>query len=145
MRPWIFLGRIHSGITLWEFEESEKLIWGVKDRSAWNLPKDHLVAYETAQNRIAQPEDWPTRYTPSIITDTAPLILWPKFNWHTRPFFIYSHREEAMPYQFNQFNSGEELDPIRHPDPRHLETDRPVGFPDRRSQGKDRDSGGLRL
>ena len=23
---------------------------------------------ETAQNRIAQPEDWPTRYTPSIIT-----------------------------------------------------------------------------
>jgi hypothetical protein len=35
---------------------------------------------ETAQNRIAQPEDWPTRYTPSIITDTAPHILWPVFH-----------------------------------------------------------------
>jgi hypothetical protein len=29
-----------------------------------------------APNRIAQPEDWPTRYTPPIINETAPHILW---------------------------------------------------------------------
>ncbi len=40
---------------------------------------------------------------------------------------------------------GAGLDPLRHPDPRHTETDRPLGFSDRRSQGKDRGSGGLRL
>ena len=29
---------------------------------------------DTSPNRIAQPEDWPTRYTPSIITDTASIF-----------------------------------------------------------------------
>jgi len=36
------------------------------------------VTGETVKKRIAQPEDWPTRYTPSIITDTASHILLPK-------------------------------------------------------------------
>jgi hypothetical protein len=37
------------------------------------------VTGETAQNGIAQSEDWPSRYMSSVITDTALHILqWPK-------------------------------------------------------------------
>jgi len=33
-------------------------------------------------------------------SDTAPHILWSNSSWHTKSFFIYSHREKAMPYQY---------------------------------------------
>jgi hypothetical protein len=42
-----------------------------------NLQRDPLVTCKTVRNRVAQLEEWLTRYTFSIITDTAHHILWP--------------------------------------------------------------------
>ena len=73
---------------LWEFEESAKLNWGVKDRSAWMPLK---IAFVTGKST----KKWADLLISRIMIGNAPHILWPESSWHTRSFLTNSHREQG--------------------------------------------------
>jgi len=63
-----------SGMSI--FTHNALWTMGVQERFVRSTLKEYLVTGEKGPNRIAQLEDWPGRFTHSIITDTASHILW---------------------------------------------------------------------